>query len=346
MAAAVESTAPGVPVAAARPFGFAAGAVSWSAAALGLVGTGSFALVAARLLEAWRVGPAAGAHRASLFGVGLSYPAANAAAVGVLAFAVVGLACLGRAVSAAANELQASRRVRRMIEERRLFDATLPSPHAQPVPARDFGAVVIEDPAAHAFCAGLWKPTVCITTGALARVDPVALELVLAHERHHALRRDPLRQALCRVIAQSLFFAPGLQALARAQRELAELGADEAALRGEPARRVALARAVLSFHDAATAAGSIRVASERVDHLLGDLQRPRLPIRPGLTAAAALALFAAAEVLAGAHASAAATLAPPLLSSRPCVVVAASLPTLGLFAAVWLIRRAVPARRR
>ena len=48
------------------------------------------------------------------------------------------------------------------------------------------------------------------STGALDLLDGPALDAVLAHERHHASRHDPLRLACGRVLAAGLFFIPSL----------------------------------------------------------------------------------------------------------------------------------------
>src|SRR5207237_9218309 len=90
-------------------------------------------------------------------------------------------------------------------------------------------AVVIADEQPRAFCAGLLRPRVYVSSGAVALLDEAALRAVLAHERHHARRWDPLRLAIARVIARALFFVPGLAELVRRQRAIAEVRADERA---------------------------------------------------------------------------------------------------------------------
>jgi len=66
----------------------------------------------------------------------------------------------------------------------------------------------------------LWAPC---PPGAVAALDDGALSAVLAHERHHARRRDPLRLATGRVLARALFFLPELRDLVNRQQALAEL---------------------------------------------------------------------------------------------------------------------------
>src|SRR5581483_10269130 len=115
-----------------------------------------------------------------------------------------------------------------------------------------------------------------ISSGAVALLDEAALDAVLAHESHHARCRDPLRLAGGRVLARALFFVPGLTELARRQQDLAEFGADERAMTG-PDGPAGLARAMLSFSEPSSGAGSVGVDPRRVDHLLGEPPSWRFP---------------------------------------------------------------------
>ncbi len=200
------------------------------------------------------------------------------------------------------------------------------------------GALVIEEARPLAFCAGLLRPRVYVSTGAIARLDAAALDAVLAHERHHARRRDPMRLACGRVLARALFFIPGLRELVDRSQALAEIGADEAALDAAPGRRSDLAAAMLAF--AESGAGGFDPA--RVDHLLGEPPAWRFPAALCLLAGSAFAVLVGVGLLAGRLAAGSATLAPPLLSRQPCVVVLALVP-LALALSAWRIRRR-PAR--
>jgi hypothetical protein len=233
----------------------------------------------------------------------------------------MGLGATGAAVLGAAREAVAALRFGRRLQRE---DA---------VPFRD--AYLIEDERPLAFCAGLLRPRVYISTGAVALLDDPALDAVLVHERHHARRRDPLRLAAGRVLARALFFMPGLGELARRQEALSELSADESALIAGPESRSALARAMLSF----SGSGAVGFDPARVDHVLGESPPSwRFPAMLCLLAASAAALVLALAVLAGRVATGAATLAPPFLSRQPCVLVLALLPAaLGLTA--WRVRR-------
>ncbi len=188
------------------------------------------------------------------------------------------------------------------------------------------GASVIPDERPQAFCAGLVAPRVYISSGAVALLDETALTAVLAHEAHHARRRDPLRLAVGRVLARALFFVPGLGELVRRQQTLAELGADENAVNAGPASRSALARAMLAFSESSPAGGSVGIDPLRVDHLLGEPPGWRFPTLVCLAAAGTIGLVAAIAILAGQLAAGSATLAPPFLSHQPCIMVLALIP--------------------
>lgn len=149
----------------------------------------------------------------------------------------------------------------------------------------------IEDPLPRAFCAGLLAPRVHLSTGARERLSPGQLAAVVAHERHHARRRDPLRMLLLAMLAHAVFFMPVLGELAGRYRALAELAADEAAQR--TAGRRSLASALLTFGRRVGPDAVAGIAPERVDHLLG--RRPQWQLPAGLLAAS---LLSAATLLA------------------------------------------------
>jgi beta-lactamase regulating signal transducer with metallopeptidase domain len=280
---------------------------------LGILAIVSFVLVFIRLFEHWRVSPQPVSHRIAILGQRLSYPVANLAAIVVLGLALLGAIVVAIMIAGVIRELRETRR----------FDRRLAA--ARPLAIE--GAFVIDDPRPRAFCAGLLRPRVYVTTGALEVLDEQALEAVLMHERHHARRRDPLRLAAGRVLARALFFLPGLAELGRRRETLAEISADENAIEAGPEHRSALARAMLSFTDSAEADESVGIDPARVDHLLGEPASWRFPAFMFLVALSVLALLAAVAVLAGQEAAGSASLAPPFLSARPCVVVLALIPT-------------------
>jgi hypothetical protein len=287
---------------------------------LGGLGLASAIFIVARLLESWQVTSRAAAHQVVIFGQKLSYPVANADAIVIALLAALGSVVTLRALAGAVRELQASRRFDRFLSGERQQDLQ--------------GALLIDDAQPRAFCAGLLRPRVYVSTGAVALLDEAALSAVLAHERHHARRHDPLRLAAGRVLSRALFFLPGLGYLVERQQALAELSADESAVNDVPANRSALARAMLCFSDSPAQGGSIGVDPARVDYLLGDPPSWRFPALLCVVATSILVLLVAVAVLVGHVASGSATLALPFLSRQPCILVLAAIPAvLGVLAA-------------
>jgi BlaR1 peptidase M56 len=303
-----------------RPAATAAARVSGASLLLGGLGLVSAIFVLVRLVESWRVGSGATSHRIEIFGQGLSYPAANVNAIVIVLLAALGAVVTARTLAGTVQECRASRRFSRAVACRQL--ETL------------WGAVLLPDAQPRAFCAGLLRPRVYVSAGAVALLDEAALNAVLAHERHHARRRDPLRFAAGRVLAHALFFLPELGLLVERQQALAELSADESAVDGVPAQRSALARAMLSFSEAPTSGGGGGIDPARIDYLLGEPPSWRFPALLCVAAVGVLVLLVAVAVLAGRVASGSATLALPFLSRQPCVLVLAVIPAaLGALAA-------------
>lgn len=216
-----------------QPAAAAAARVARAGVTLTVLGLGSSLFVVMRLLGTWHVSSVPSSDRISVLGQTMSYPAANLAAVVVLVLAMLGLVVTLTAVAGIVREVTAARRFQRSVQATGRLGA----------------AVIIEDERPRAFCAGLVRPRVYISSGALAILDSDALEAVLLHECHHAQRRDPLRLACGRVAARALFFVPGLGPLITRQSALAELSADETAINAGPRHRAALARAMLDFYE-------------------------------------------------------------------------------------------------
>jgi hypothetical protein len=120
------------------------------------------------------------------------------------------------------------------------------------------GRTVLVVPGAEplAFCAGLVRPRVYLSEGCFKCLTAREVAAVVAHEGHHADRRDPLRVLVARAIGD----AYALPALPRREQAVAELSADAAAVRRGGV--APLAAALLAFE-----AGGI--APERVDRLAG-----------------------------------------------------------------------------
>ena len=162
----------------------------------------------------------------------------------------------------------------------RAFAARLPS---RPRCLLQTDVLVIASRRPHAFTIGFLRPRIVVSTGLIELLDERELRSVLAHERHHARRRDPLRRALVKAICDGFWFVPALRKTARTHATVSELAADAVAMSHTGAQP--LASALLTFE----AHGSERVgaSTERVRFLLGEMGRP----------AHALALVVAGAIL-------------------------------------------------
>lgn len=95
-----------------------------------------------------------------------------------------------------------------------------------------------------AFTAGLLRPRVYVARSLEQRLSFDELTAVLAHEASHALRRDPLRLSLLRMLSCALFWLPALRRLAADAADEAEIRADDHAARRDP---LILASAILAL---------------------------------------------------------------------------------------------------
>jgi Zn-dependent protease with chaperone function len=139
--------------------------------------------------------------------------------------------------------------------------------------------VCVADPAASAFCAGLLRPRVFVTSGMVACLAAEELDAVLVHEAEHARRRDPLRRLAGRAAADVLVWLPLVGWWTSRRLEEAELAADRAAI--DRVGRTPLARALRATATPATpAAVGARfdgAGPARVTQLLGEELPPRRP---------------------------------------------------------------------
>lgn len=93
-----------------------------------------------------------------------------------------------------------------------------------------------------AFCFGLLRPRICLSTGLMEALADLELQAVLLHEDHHRRHYDPLRTLLVDVISLTLFFLPITRELRNMFILSAELEADRYAARrlGRPSLAGAL----------------------------------------------------------------------------------------------------------
>ena len=95
-----------------------------------------------------------------------------------------------------------------------------------------------------AFTVGWFRPTVYVAGELIEWLTPDELVAVLAHERAHLVRRDPLRLSVLRFLGRTLFWLPALHRLAADAADEAEIAADDAAAAGRP---LVLASAILAL---------------------------------------------------------------------------------------------------
>lgn len=238
-------------------------------------------------------------------------PDASLTAVASLALGSFAVAVLLLALRSAFGQLRASRRFLRGLGPL----ATATGPH---------GARVYEGSAPQAFCTGLLRPRVYVSTGALAQLSREELDAVLAHEAHHARLRDPLRVLFARVLSDALFFLPGVRQLGNRYGALAEMAADQASVRAA-GDRAPLASALLTFERADPAV--VGIAAERVDHLLGDAPTWQLPaalLAWTVVSLSAFGVLALRLEQAGAHSD----LSLPVVAAQSCMLLMALVPLL------------------
>ncbi|MGH2969175.1 MAG: M56 family metallopeptidase [Solirubrobacteraceae bacterium] len=243
----------------------------------------------------------------------------SAGSVLLLALFTLTLLAAVRALRSLTRQVLASRR---FVKRGRMFDE---------ICLEGIRVRLFEDGRPHAFCAGLVRPRVYLSTGARATLNGPELRAVMAHEEHHARQRDPLRLMLAQVAGDALFFLPVMRRARERYGDLAEIAADEAAVRrtGGPGP---LAAAMLRF-DQHAAAGAVGIASERVDHLCG--VRPRWELSASLLAGAGLSILGIASL---AYAAAVATpsggMSLAMLSMQACGIAMVAVPAV---AAVWIV---------
>lgn len=194
-------------------------------------------------------------------------------------------------VAASAGVLRARRRQRVLLSLLAYGDPKVP------------GALVVDHPAATAYCVPGLRSKIVISAGALDLLDQAELAAVLAHERAHLRERHDLVllpfTALLRAFRWSAVACEANDAVSL----LVEMLADDRALRHRPARELATALLRVGAAGGAHApAGALAVAdtpecqvAARVSRLLRPA--PRLPapalVLVGVIAAATVAIPAA-----------------------------------------------------
>lgn len=257
--------------------------------------------------------------------VSFVFPDLDVASVAGLAAGSLAAAVFLLALRSAVRRLVASRRIVRGLPRRGA------GPH---------DAVLFEHAQPQAFCAGLLRPRIYLSTGAVSTLSAEELDAVLAHEAHHARVRDPLRVLVVRVVSDALFFLPAARKLAERYADLAELAADSAAIRQRGAQP--LASALLTFEAADPAV--VGIAPERVDHLLGKRPAWQLPLALIVWSLTALTVVAVITMRIDA-AQQGAALNVPLFAAQACMLLMAVMPVLFGGLGILGARRALARRR-
>jgi Zn-dependent protease with chaperone function len=191
---------------------------------------------------------------------------------------LVAAAVVLRAAGCAACELHRGQRHRR--EHAALVTAT-----GRPGDEPDVAIVDHDAPAV--YCLPCGRHQIVISAGALAALTPEQFRAVLAHERAHLRRRHHVILALATALARAFPLVPLLGQARPQLAVLAEMAADDAAIRRH--RRDDLAAALVALATAgalpATLAASGPEAIARLQRILAAQQQPRI----GLARLAAVA---------------------------------------------------------
>jgi hypothetical protein len=138
-----------------------------------------------------------------------------------------------------------------------------------------------------AFCGGVLRPKVVVTSELLDALDPAERGAVVAHELSHARSRGPLKLVLGQVVVRSFFWVPVLRDLVDRYLLLTELTADRAAIAAtSPAALAGALSQVLETPKLAGTIGFADHAAARIDRLFDpNAKLPRLltPARVVLT---------------------------------------------------------------
>jgi Zn-dependent protease with chaperone function len=108
------------------------------------------------------------------------------------------------------------------------------------------GATLLDHPEPTAYCVAGRQPTVVLTVGAVQALEPDQLHAVLAHERAHLAGHHHQLIAMARIGRQVLPFVPLMRAADAQVARLAEMHADDAAIRTRDPRLLATALVVLA----------------------------------------------------------------------------------------------------
>jgi len=152
---------------------------------------------------------------------------------------------------------------------------------------------VVDFPQPIAFCYGVLRPRICVSTGLLQTISAAELAAVLLHERHHLKQRHPLRTLILESLADTFFFLPAVRELRDLELARMELEADQAAIRGVGRKPLASALHRMLTHSEPRgphprlALSGLNVTQARIDQILDGTRLPRRPALPRMAGTAA-----------------------------------------------------------
>jgi Zn-dependent protease with chaperone function len=191
-------------------------------------------------------------------------------------------------VAATASVLRARQRQRELLSLLAHGDPKVP------------GALVVDHPAAAAYCLPGLRPEIVISAGTLELLDADELAAVLAHERAHLRERHDLVLLPFSALLRAFSWAGITTRAYRAVGLLLEMHADDAVLRQRPARELATALLrVGAAGGGAVPVGALAVAGQPVECEVAARVIRLLRPPPGLSGAAtALVLVVSAALVA------------------------------------------------
>jgi bla regulator protein BlaR1 len=113
------------------------------------------------------------------------------------------------------------------------------------VSARRDGIAYADSPDPGPALVGLWRPLIVVPSDFDRRYTATERELILAHERTHARRRDPLANAVCAALRCLNWFNPLVHIAERLMRIDQELACDAEVVRRHPNSRRSYADVML-----------------------------------------------------------------------------------------------------
>jgi Zn-dependent protease with chaperone function len=230
---------------------------------------------------------------ASLARTGASHPAIGIIATIRLTCLAAGLTLLAVLcwilVAASAAVLRARNRQRALLSLLAHGDPKVP------------GALVVDHPAAAAYCLPGLRSAIVVSAGTLELLDAEELAAVLAHERAHLRERHDLVLLPFAALLRAFRWASVARQAQRAVALLVEMHADDRVLRHRPARELATALLrVSAAGGGAVPSGALAAMDSAIEcdvtARVVRILRPAPGLRPAARALAALAAAAAVAI--------------------------------------------------